>query len=165
MSNDYIRHADSENIYVWGSESQPWPVHALCTQYCVHRACTGNTVCLDALIYMFLESAWHIWDNFWRKKKFHPPFGFQVICPLVFGLREGFIFKLESSGFHQTLSFCGLQPPVDAKNQTPKFWFYHPPVVKSTKIGFQKCQRSWKLINIWPRYGPFNVGYLISKST
>ena len=50
-----------------------------------------------------------------------PPFGFRVICPLVFGLREGFIFKLESSGFHQTSSFCDLHPHVNAKNPTPKF--------------------------------------------
>ena len=33
---------------------------------------------------------------------------------------EGFIFKLESSGFHQTSSFCDLHPHVNAKNPTPK---------------------------------------------
>ena len=46
-----------------------------------------------------------------------PPFGFWVICPLVFGLREGFIFKLESSGFHQTSSFCDLHPHVNGNSK------------------------------------------------
>ena len=35
----------------------------------------------------------------------------------------------------------------------------------TTKFWFQICHKSFKLINIWPRYGLFNVGYLISKST
>ena len=64
------------------------------------------------------------WREFLKKIFFSfkgPPFGFQVICPLVFGLREGFISKLESSGFHQTSPFCDLHPHVNAKNPTPKF--------------------------------------------
>ena len=36
---------------------------------------------------------------------------------------------------------------------------------KPMKFWFQKCPWFWKSINIWPRYGPLNVGYLISKST
>ena len=77
---------------------------------------------------------WNYFGKDWRqflKKIFFspkgPPFGFRVICSPVFGLREGFIFKLESSGFHQTSSFCELHPHVNAKNPTPKCWFYHPP--------------------------------------
>ena len=53
---------------------------------------------------------WHYFGNDFEKNIFFTPFGFRVICPLVFGLRAGFIFELESSGFHQTSSLCDLHP-------------------------------------------------------
>ena len=37
--------------------------------------------------------------------------------------------------------------------------------VNSTKFLFQKCHTFLNLINIWLKYGPLNVGYLICKST
>ena len=99
-----------------------------CTEHA--RAMVGTPT---PYIYVFGVSVtnvviWHYFGKDWRqflKKIFFspkgPPFGFRVICSPVFGLREGFIFKLESSGFHQTSSFCELHPHVNAKNPTPKF--------------------------------------------
>ena len=37
--------------------------------------------------------------------------------------------------------------------------------MKPTKFWFEKCHEFLKLINIWLKYEPLNVGYLISKST
>ena len=37
--------------------------------------------------------------------------------------------------------------------------------MKPIKFWNQKCHKFLKLINIWPKYGHLNVGYLISKST
>ena len=94
-----------------------------CPNICVFGISTTNVV-----IWTYFGKDWR---HFLKKIFFSPkgpPFGFRVICSPVFGLREGFIFKLESCGFHQTSSFCELNPHVNAKNQTPKFWFYHPPI-------------------------------------
>ena len=56
-----------------------------------------------------------------------PPFGFRVICSPAFGLREGFIFKLESSGFNKTSSFCDLHPRVNAKKSNSKILILSSP--------------------------------------
>ena len=149
VSNDQKYWAEFRNIYVvWsGPLNGIFLAHARYTGrarlYSVmHGACTFDS---DSFTHWYI----HFWNQpnfsdylrpFWPKfealfeKIFFspkgPPFGFRVICPLVFGLREGFIFKLESSGVHQTSSFCDLHPHVNAKNPTPKFWFYHPPYWK-----------------------------------
>ena len=57
VPNDYICRADFKNIYIRASNHTVLPMHALCTQYCVHRACTGHGWDSDPHTYMFLESA------------------------------------------------------------------------------------------------------------
>ena len=71
-------------------------------------------------------------DYFLNKYFFHPmvpPFGFWVICPLVFEPREGFKFKLEHSGVHETLLHS---PSCKCKKSNSKIFVLSPPPNKST---------------------------------
>ena len=99
----------------------------------------------STLIYMFLESAldfWlfdpilnQIWERCWKTYFFIQGsplwilslFGlFWSFCPGVFWPYQGFILKLETSSFRQSVGLCYNKHTLDGRNYIQNIWFYHP---------------------------------------
>ena len=113
-------------------------LYVLCTP-CARFVSRARSVhrhkgCSDPKLYTFLESAWQmqslgsvlkkIRDDFWKKNIFSskgPPFGFSAICPTVFWPIPGVNFKLETSSFYQSSSFCEMRRHVSAWIEIQKF--------------------------------------------